>query len=130
MTLSSARRGDGDARQLGRADDQRVEAEVDARRDDAALIGASEIDHVEGRRGAEIDDDQVALMSGVRGDGVERAVGADALRLGDVERDRPSGLALPGDQRLHAEIFFASTSRLCSARGTTVAMMTWVTSLR
>ena len=44
-------------------------------------------------------------MAGVRGDGVERAVGADALRLVDVERDRPVRRALPGDQRLDAEIF-------------------------
>ena len=44
-------------------------------------------------------------MLGVGGDGVERAVGADIVRLVDVERDRPGGRALPGDQRLDVEIF-------------------------
>ena len=44
-------------------------------------------------------------MLGVRRDHVERAVGADALRLVDVERDRPGRGALPRDQRLDVEIF-------------------------
>ena len=44
-------------------------------------------------------------MLGVGGDGVERAVGADIVRLVDVERDRPRRRALPGDQRLDLEIF-------------------------
>ena len=44
-------------------------------------------------------------MLGVRGDGVERAVGADVLRLVDVERDRPGRRALARDQRLDLEIF-------------------------
>ena len=95
MTLSVSRRLDGDARQLGGGADQRIERQVDARRDDAALVGAASGDHVEGRRGAEVDDDQVARIFRVGGDGVERPVGADILRLVDVElraasRPRPA----------------------------------------
>ena len=41
----------------------------------------------------------------VRGNDVERAVGADILRLVDVEGNRPGCLPLPGDQRLDMEIF-------------------------
>src|SRR6478672_523730 len=41
----------------------------------------------------------------MRRDGVERAVGADILRLVDIELQRPCGGALPGDDRRLAEIF-------------------------
>ncbi len=40
--------------------DQCVEREVDPRGDDPALVGAVEIDHIEGGRGAEIDHNQIA----------------------------------------------------------------------
>ena len=43
-------------------------------------------------------------MLGMRGDGVEHPVRADALRLVDVELNRPRR-RLPGDQRLDLEIF-------------------------
>ena len=39
---------------------QRLQRQIDARRDDAAAIIAVAIDHVESGRGAEIDDDQRA----------------------------------------------------------------------
>ena len=58
-------------------------------RDDPALVSARRIDDVEGRRGAEVDDDQVARVLGMGGNGVERAVGADIVRLIDVELQRP-----------------------------------------
>ena len=66
-------------------------------------------------------------MARVRGHDVERAVGADAGRLDHVERDRP---ARPAPRRSAScpKYFCASTSRLWSARGTTVPMMTRVTS--
>ena len=44
-------------------------------------------------------------MLGMSGDRVQRAVGADIVRLIDVERDRPAGRALPRDHRLDMEIF-------------------------
>ena len=39
------------------------------------------------------------------GDGVERAVGADAARLLDIELDAPVRDSLPGNERLDLEIF-------------------------
>ena len=86
---------DRDARQLGGGGDQGVERQVDPGRDDPAFVGARIIDHVEGRGGAEIDDDQVAVVARVAGDGVEHAVGADGLRLVDVELDRPAAAPCP-----------------------------------
>ena len=44
-------------------------------------------------------------MLGVRGDGVERPVGADILRFVDIELDRPGRRPLSGDQRFNSEIF-------------------------
>ena len=61
MTAVAVGRLDRDPRQLGGGIDQGVERQVDARRDDPALVGAVGADPVEGRRGAEIDDDQVAV---------------------------------------------------------------------
>jgi len=85
----------------------RIERKVEAGRDDAALIGAGIIDEVEGRRGAKIDDDQITLVQCMRGDGVERAVGADAARLLDIQLDTPARCALPRHLGLDTEIFAA-----------------------
>ncbi len=60
ITELIARAVDGDARQLGGVVDQRIEREIDPGRDDPALVGAVEVDHVERGRGAEVDHDQVA----------------------------------------------------------------------
>ena len=83
------RRLDGDSRQLGGGGDQRIERQVDPRGDDPALVGAGIVDDVKGRGSAEIDDDEVAGERFVGRDGIERPVGADILRLVDIERDRP-----------------------------------------
>ena len=48
---------------------------------------------------------QLAGMFGVRGDDVEGAVGADIVRLIDVERHRPARIALSGNQRRLAKVF-------------------------
>ena len=70
-------------------------------------------------------------MERVGGDGVEHAVGADRLRLGDVERDAPFGRRLARRPAASTPKYLApSTSRLCSARGTTVPMITASTSAR
>ena len=62
-------------------------------------------DDIESRRRAEVDDDQVALMLGMSRDHVERTVGADVLRLVDIELERPVSASLSGDQRFDVEIF-------------------------
>ena len=54
----------------------------------------------------------------------------DILRLLDIELHAPVAPAAPGDQRLGLEVFVASTCRLWSVRGTTVPMITCVTSSR
>ena len=105
ITRGAVGRLDRDARQPRGGGDQRVQRQVDAGRDDAAFIGARIIDHVEGGGGAEIDDDQIAFVERVGGDGVEHPVGADRFGLGDVELDPPFGRRLAGDERLDAEIF-------------------------
>ena len=56
---------------------ERLDGEVDARRDHAALVAAVAIDDVEGGRRAEVDHDQRPAVARVRGDGVDQAVGAD-----------------------------------------------------
>src|SRR3546814_6537193 len=79
--------------------DQRFERQIDPRRDDPAQIGAVGADMVEGRRGAEADDELVlARLDRLRRNGVARAVGADRLRLVDLERDAPTRRLAPGDQ--------------------------------
>src|SRR3546814_14198838 len=68
---------------------------------------------VEGRRGAEADDELVlARLDRLRRNGVARAVGADRLRLVDLERDAPTRRLAPGDQRLAAEIFVGEQLQL------------------
>ena len=57
------RRLDRNAGQFGRGADQRVERQVDPGCDNAALIGPRIIADVEGRRGPEIDDDQIRSHS-------------------------------------------------------------------
>src|SRR3546814_16645167 len=54
--------------------DQRFERQIDPRRDDPAQIGAVGADMVEGRRGAEADDELVlARLDRLRRNGVARA---------------------------------------------------------
>ena len=98
-------------------------------RDDPAFVGAGIIDHVEGGGGAEIDDDQVALVERVGGDRVEHPVGADrsaARRRRARSPIRPA--PCPATSGSTPKYLAASTSRLWSARGTTVPMITASTS--
>ena len=67
-------------------------------------------------------------MLRVRRDHVESAVGAHVLRFVNVELERPFGPALPGDQRFDMKIFAREHFEMWSARGTTVPMITSVTS--
>src|SRR3546814_19043739 len=83
------RRLDGDAGQLGGGGDQGFEREIDAGRDDAALVGARIIDHVERGGGAEIYDNEVARMERVGGAAVAPAIGPAHVRLDDSERPAP-----------------------------------------
>src|SRR3546814_731912 len=79
------RRFDRYAWQFGGGRDQSFEREIDAGRDDSAQIGAVGPDMVERRRGAEADDELVlAGLDRLRRDCVDRAVGADRLRLVDL----------------------------------------------
>src|SRR3546814_10691386 len=60
-------------------------------------------DMVERRRGAEADDELVlAGLDRLRRDRVDRAVGADRLRLVDLERDAPGHRLAPRDERVDA----------------------------
>jgi hypothetical protein len=98
---------DRDARQLGSGADEGVERQVDARRDDAAFIGALIIHDVERRCRAKVDDDQVAVETRMGGDRVQHPVRADRARFDHVEVNAPIRLPLPRDQRLDTEIFGA-----------------------
>ncbi len=55
---------------------QRLERQVDPGRDHPAHVGAVEVDHVEGRRGAEVDDDEIAAVAVPGAHGVDQPVGA------------------------------------------------------
>ena len=66
------------------------------------------------------------VIFGVGGDGVQRAVGADIVRLVDVERIGHAAAPCPAISGATPKYLLASTSRLWSARGTTVPMMTAV----
>jgi hypothetical protein len=94
---------DGDARQLGGVADKRIERQVDAGRDDAALVGAIEIDGIEGRRRAEIDDDEITGL-GMGGNGIDRAIRTQRARLVHVDVDRIADRPLARDQRLDPEV--------------------------
>src|SRR3546814_11420353 len=83
---NAGRRGrlDRDARQLRGGVDQRFERQIDPRRDDPAQIGAVGADMVEGRRGAEADDELVlARLDRLRRNGVARAVRSEERRVGE-----------------------------------------------
>ena len=67
---------------------------------------------------------EIARMLGMRGDGIERAVGADILRLVDIELHRPASSPCPATNGVFLKYFCDRTSRLWSARGTTVPMIT------
>src|SRR3546814_17200735 len=112
------RRLDGDAGQLGGGGDQGFEREIDAGRDDAALVGARIIDHVERGGGAEIYDDEVARMERVGGDGVEHAIGPDRVRLADVELHAPFRRRLSRDDGLGAETFRGEDLQILPRLGT------------
>ena len=98
MTLSLSGASMAMRGNLAAAVDQCVQREVDPGGNDPTLIGAREIDHVEGRRGSEIDHDQVAWVTSMGSDGVQDAVGADGARLGDIKLDAPARRALPGNR--------------------------------
>ena len=85
------------------------EREVDARRDHAAAVIAVVVDHVEGRRGAEIDDDQRPAIAVMRRDGVDEAVGADLLGPVDQRLDAELDAGLADDQRRRCAIVAAET---------------------
>ena len=102
------RLGDLDARELGRAREERVGADLQARREDAAEVLALGRHAVEVRRGAEVDDDDAALGPLEARDRVGDAVGADLARVldedgharadpgADDERLAPEGAASRG----------------------------------
>ena len=101
-TDHARRLGDLDARKLGGAGEERVGADLDAGRDDAAKVLALRRDAVEGRRGAEVDDDEAAAEALVRGDAVDDAIGADLARV--LVEDRHAGADARADhERLVAE---------------------------
>ena len=87
-----------DARQLGRARDERVERDADARDDHAAGVLALRRDDVEGGRRAEVDHDRRARHALGGGHRVRDAIRADLLRV--VVQDRDAGAhARTHDQR-------------------------------
>ena len=71
-----------DPRQLRGPRGERLEAELEARRDRAADVGAVGGDAVERRRGPEVDDDRRRAVQPRGGEGVDEAVGADLVRAG------------------------------------------------
>lgn len=86
---------------------QRLHREVHARRDDAAFIRAVGADDVEGCRRAEIDEDEIAAVIGMGGDGVDQTVGADRLGPVGPDGDAEIDIVLADHQRLALEIFAA-----------------------
>ena len=79
-----------DARQLRRARRERLDRDLDARRDDPAEVLAVGRDRVVGDRRAEVHDDARAAEALVRGDRVDQAVGAELARV--LDPDRHAGL--------------------------------------
>ncbi len=101
--ITVARAHDLDPRQLGRRLVERVGRDGEPGRDDAARVLAARGDHVEGGRGAEVDDDRALRPALVGGHRVDDPVGADLARV--LVQDRHAGLdAGADDQRLDVEV--------------------------
>ena len=81
-----ARRFELDARQPRRALEQAVHGGAQARRQRGAEQAAVAVDGVEGRRGAEVDDDRGHAVQLGGGQGVDDAVGAHLARVVDGDR--------------------------------------------
>ena len=96
---------DRDARQACGGIDQRLERQVDPRRDDPALVGAFAVDHVERGRGAEIDHDQIAREPFVRGHGIHRTVRAQRSRIVDIDAQSVFDRLFTRYQRIAVEVF-------------------------
>lgn len=100
------RRHELDARQLGCALEERLRARADARRDDAAQEVAVLRHDIEGRRRADVDDNQRAAVLLVGADDIDDPVRADGARVLVVEADARLD-AGPDDQRAQVEIALA-----------------------
>ena len=96
------RPADADARQAGGGLVKGLKRQVDARADDAAEVGTRTVYHIERGRGTKIDDDQRAAEVPVAGQGVQQAVGADFVRVVDLDLEPPVERGA-GDQRLDGE---------------------------
>ncbi len=99
------RRRNGNLWKLGSGRDQCIERQVDPRRNDATLVRPLIIDDVEGGRGSKIDDDQIAFVQMVGGNGVYNPVGTHGSGLRHVQLNAPFDRRLPRDQRGRLEIF-------------------------
>ncbi len=99
-------------RQLRRRHGERLERQVDAGRDRAAAIVAVAIDHVEGRGGAEIDDDERPLVALVRRDRVDEAVRSHLLRPVDARLDPGRDARLADDERIAVAIGAAQAAQI------------------
>ena len=97
-------RRDVDARQVRRRMVQRVERQVDAGRNGAADIGAVMRHHIQRRRRAEIDDDQLAAIAVEGGDGVDQPVRADLGRVVDADLAGQPAALLADHQRAGVEV--------------------------
>ena len=82
------RRSQLDPGQLRGPRGERLEAELEARRDGAADVRAVGGHAIERRRGPEVDDDRRRAVQPRRGEGVDEAVGTDLARAVDADRER------------------------------------------
>ena len=94
-----------DPRQPGGALRERLDRDAQAGGDRSAEVGAVGGDGVEGRRGAEVDDDQGAAVPGEAADRVGDPVRAHLVRIVVANGD-PGVRTRPEDEGLHAEAAF------------------------
>src|SRR6056297_3220580 len=83
------------------------ERKVHSRRDDSAHVSSVRRHHVEGRRGPEIDDDEVTAMPVEGAAGVHQPVGADARAGVDPGLDRQCAIGFAHDHGAGVEIAVA-----------------------
>ena len=109
------RPANADARQPGRRLVQRLDRQVDARRDGAAQIGAVGIYHVESGRGAEIDHHQRLLEQVIGRQRVQQPVRPHLRRRVHADFEAPIQRRA-GNQRLHLEPVAAQAAQMIQGR--------------
>ena len=101
---------DVDAAEPCRAGKESVGTDAEAGRDDAADVLALGGDHIEGRRGAEVDDDTWPAVALKGGDAFDEAIGAEFR--GIVNQYGHAGLDAGLDEHgLDAEVVFADLAK-------------------